>query len=174
MEAFLTAPMEGTIRQLRGVENVISNSTEERAAIQVVLARDTDTDFARLELKERLSTLEEELPADVGPIEVEPYIPDEFLEHHSPFLSYRFIGPYASEALFRHADEVVRPELERLEGVGQVRLTGDTRRVVEIRIDEERLAAFGLDSRRVRRSIAGLDLVREAGVVPRRWKAVSA
>ena len=72
-EAFVTSPLESVIQQVRGVDKIRSRSEEQGgrgiATITVEFDRDTDMDFARLELSERLAVLEEELPAAVdGPV----------------------------------------------------------------------------------------------------------
>src|SRR5690606_15709880 len=48
VEAFLTAPLESAIQQIRGVERIVSDSREGLAEIQVEFQRDTDMNFARL------------------------------------------------------------------------------------------------------------------------------
>jgi hydrophobic/amphiphilic exporter-1 (mainly G- bacteria), HAE1 family len=55
VEAFLAWPLEAAIQQVRGVENIRSTTTEGSTNIEVVFARETDMDFARLELSERLA-----------------------------------------------------------------------------------------------------------------------
>lgn len=171
VEAFLTSPLEAAIQQVRGVEKVVSESYEEAqsgmgtANIEIEFARGTDMDFARLDLSERIATLEEELPESVDPVRISRYVPDEFREQNRPFLLYSFTGPYTLEALRQHLDDVVAPELGQLEGVALVQVMGGRERRVEIRLDEEEIAALGLEPADVRRRIAELDLVQEAGVV---------
>jgi hydrophobic/amphiphilic exporter-1 (mainly G- bacteria), HAE1 family len=65
VEAFVTAPLEAAIQQVRGVERMVSTSREASTSISVEFARETDMDFARLELSERLASLETELPVGV-------------------------------------------------------------------------------------------------------------
>ena len=69
-EAFLTSPLEAAVQQVRGVEKVTSESTQSAgvgsAVIRVEFARETDMDFARLDLSERLAALEVELPCGLG------------------------------------------------------------------------------------------------------------
>ena len=169
VEAFLTSPLEGAIQQVQGVEKIISESYEENgtgtAQIQVEFARDTDMDFARLDLAERLSTLEEELPPGADRVVVEPYVPEEFQDQNRPFLSYTFTGPYTLEALRRHVDDVIVSGVGQVDGVGVVRVFGGRERRLEIRLDEQKIAALGLDSWTVRQRVQELDLVQEAGVV---------
>ncbi len=169
VEAFLTAPLESAIQQVRGVERIVSESFEEQgmgtAQIAVEFQRDVDMDFARLDLSERIATLEETLPAGVGRVSVSQYVPDEFQDQNSPFLLYTFTGPYTLEALRRHLDEVVVPEITQVDGVSLVQVFGGRERRLEIELDEEEIGALGLDPLSVQRAIADLDLVREAGVV---------
>ena len=169
VEAFLTAPLEAAVQQVRGVERLVSDSFEEQgtgqAQLTVEFARDTDMDFARLELSERIAALEEELPPGVRGVTVQPYVPEEFQEQVRPFLRYQLTGPYALEALRAHVDDVVRPALAELEGVGLVQVFGGRERRLEVRLDPERVRALGLTPAFVLRSIRELDLVREAGAV---------
>ncbi|MGE0158409.1 MAG: efflux RND transporter permease subunit [Gemmatimonadales bacterium] len=165
VEAFLTAPLEATVQQVEGVETVASTSTENVALIEVEFSRDTDMDFARLDLSERIATLEETLPEGVGRILLEPYVPEEFAEQARPFIEYTFTGPYTLEALRAHLDDVVAPEILQLDGVSVVRVSGGRRRLLDVRLDEDQIAALGLTPPAVREAIAGLDLVREAGAV---------
>lgn len=169
LEAFLTAPLESAIQQVRGVERIVSTSSEQEgmgvSEIQVEFQRDVDMDFARLDLSERLATLEESLPPGADPVQIEQYVPEEFAEQDRPFLQYTFTGPYTLEALRRHLDDVVAPELGQVDGVALVNVFGGRERRLEIELDEAAVAALGLDAQTVRRAITELDLVREAGVV---------
>ena len=169
LEAFLTAPLESAIQQVRGVERIVSISSEEegrgRAEIIVEFARDVDMDFARLDLSERLAWLEEVLPPGADRVQVEQYVPQEFEQQNRAFLQYTFTGPYSLEALRQHLDDVVAPELSQVDGVALVSVFGGRERKLEIDLDEEAIAALGLDAMSVRRSIMDLDLVREAGVI---------
>ncbi|NNM06868.1 MAG: efflux RND transporter permease subunit, partial [Gemmatimonadetes bacterium] len=170
IEAFLTSPMEATIQQVRGVEKVTSESYEQQGSgvsnIEVEFARGTDMDFARLDLSERLATLEEDLPPGVRSVTVEPYIPPEFsAQAGRAFLRYTLTGPFTLEALRTFLDDQIAPELGQLDGVAVVRVYGGRDRLVEIEMDEDRVTALGLTPGLVFMRINDLDLVREAGAV---------
>ncbi|HKJ93131.1 MAG TPA: efflux RND transporter permease subunit, partial [Longimicrobiales bacterium] len=168
-EAFLTAPLEAAIQQVKGVEKITSDSGEQNGvgtcAISVEFNRKADMDFARMELVERLSTLQETLPRSVSPIAVNQYVPEEFQKQNVPFLSYTFTGPYTLEALRKHLDDVVAPALEQVDGVAIVNVYGGRRRLLDIELDENKIAALGLNAQVVAARIRSLDLVQEAGAV---------
>lgn len=169
VEAFLTAPLEAAVQQVVGVERIVSESFEQqgtgRSTISVEFQRDTDMDFIRLDLSERISTLEESLPTGVSQVQVSPYVPEEFADQNSPFLFYTFTGPYTPEALRLHLDDVIGPEITQIDGVSAVRVFGGRPRRLEIELNEEEMGALGLDPVTVQNAIASLDLVGEAGIV---------
>ena len=170
VEAFLTSPIESTIQQIRGVEKITSESFEERgsgtSSIQVEFDRDTDMDFARLDLSERLATLEEDLPPGVGPIQVAAYVPREFqTQAERRFLSYTFTGPFTLAWLREFLEEEVVPELTEIEGVALVNVRGGQERLVEIEMNQDRITSLGLTPQVIYQRISDLDLVREAGAV---------
>jgi multidrug efflux pump subunit AcrB len=164
VEAFVTSPIEGTIRQVRGVEKVSSTSQAGMANIQVEFARGTDMDFTRLELSERLAALRGTLPARVVP-RVLPYVPREFQQQQRPFLEYTLTGPYTPEALRAHVQDVLAPEINQVQGVNDVEVSGGRDRLLEIEMDARRVEALGLSPFAVRQRIQELEYIREAGMV---------
>ncbi|HEX7048689.1 MAG TPA: efflux RND transporter permease subunit [Longimicrobiales bacterium] len=168
-EALLTSPIEAAVQQVRGVERIVSESSEQngrgQTSITVEFARGTDMDFARLELAERLAALDDELPAGASTPVVKPYLPDDIVEQQRPFLLYTITGPYTMEALRAHVEDVILPELAQVDGVANVVARGGRERVLEIELDPNRVRAFGLDLTDVARRIRELEYVRQAGMV---------
>ena len=163
IEAFLTSPLEAAIQLVEGVEKVVSTSSEGSARIEVEFARDTDMDFARLDLSERLATLEDtELPPGVDRVMVLPYRPPEFAETQGRgLLAYTFTGARTLESLREHLNDVVVPELSRVEGVALVSAYGGRERLLEVELDRELMAAMGVSVGEIRLKLGDLDLVRK-------------
>jgi HAE1 family hydrophobic/amphiphilic exporter-1 len=169
MEAFVTAPIESAIQQVRGVEKVESVSSEQwgmaQANITVQFARGTDMEFARLDLSERLAALEDDLPAEVPAPAIEPYVPEEFRQQQRAFLRYTLTGPYTLEALRAHVDDDIVPELLLVDGIAAVEASGGRARLLEIALDEHKVNALGLDPGVIWLRISELEYVSEAGIV---------
>jgi len=169
LEAFVTAPLEAAVQQVRGVEKITSVSSEQwgmaQANITVEFTRGTDMDFARLDLSERLAAIDEDLPAEVPAPMIEPYVPEEFRQQQRAFLSYTLTGPYTLEALRALVDDDLVPDLLQVDGVAGVEVSGGRERLVEISLDERKVNALGLAPGRVWQKIRELEYVSEAGVV---------
>jgi hydrophobic/amphiphilic exporter-1 (mainly G- bacteria), HAE1 family len=165
VEAFLTSPLEAEIQQVRGVERIESTSTEGSTSITVVFALDTDMDFARMELSERLSSLRDRLPLGASIPLVTPYVPDEFEDQLRPLLLYTVTGPYTLETIREYVIEEVQPDLEQIQGVGVIQVRGGRARVLQIDLDRERIESLGLTPAQVSAAVRGLEIVEEAGAV---------
>ena len=166
VEAFATSPVEASIQQIAGVEELTSTSRENGATVEIQFARGTDMDFARLDLSERIATLEEGLPSGVQPLRVSTWVPQEFRRQaERPFLAYTLTGPFLLEALRAHLEDVVEPEILQISGVSEIIIEGGRNRLLEVELDPDRIAALGLRPEDVQNALLQLDLVREAGSV---------
>lgn len=165
VEALLTAPLEATLQQVRGVEKLESVSTEGQARLTLHFERDVDMQFVRLEMSERLAAIEKDLPAGVRGPWVQAYVPEAFQDQNRVFLGYTVTGPYTLETLRAYVDSTVAPALRDVEGVAEVEASGGRRRVLEIELNDARIQALGLDPDEVRRKVAQLEVVRDAGAV---------
>ena len=168
-EAFLTAPLEAAIQQVRGVDKISSISEEQQgqgvARITVEFERDVDMDFVRLELSERLAVLEDELPVGVVGPNVSPYVPREFEDQYRPFLEYTITAPFTLEAIRAHLDDIVGPEILQVEGVATIDIRGGRDRLLELEFDQDALRSLGLSPLTIRQRVLDLEQVREAGTV---------
>jgi hydrophobic/amphiphilic exporter-1 (mainly G- bacteria), HAE1 family len=171
VEAFLTSPLEAEIQQVRGVEKITSTSFEQsglgQASIEVQFERDTDMEFARLELSERLAALEDKLPAGTNGPFVQQYVPEAFSRQQRTFLSYTVTGPFTLEALRALIDEKIAPEIRQVRGVANVEAYGGRKRLLELELDEGKVRALGLNLGEVDRRVRELEYVKEAGAIRR-------
>jgi HAE1 family hydrophobic/amphiphilic exporter-1 len=165
VEAFLTSPLESAIQQVRGVQNITSTSREGSTTISVEFARETDMEFARLELSERIASIENELPVGASPPRITMYVPDEFREQQQAVLSYTVTGPYILEYLREYIDERIVQDLLQVDGVGNIDVNGGRARVLEVELDERRIQALGLTLAQVSSLISQLEIVRQAGTI---------
>ncbi len=163
IEAFLTSPVEAAVQLVPGVERVTSRSAENRADIEAYFDRETDMDFARLDLSERLRAFEDtEMPPGAR-VTVSDYVPPELRQQS--LLGYTFTGALTLGALREHLDEIVVPELSRVEGVGVVYAIGGRERILEVEINKEDAAALGVSAGEVGAALNRLDLRGVAGAV---------
>lgn len=169
MEALVTSPVEGIAQQVRGVSGVHSSSTTENgvatAEVTVDFVRGTDMNFARLELSERLAALDRDLPPGVRGPTIEQYVPEALRAQQQAFLQYTVSGPYTPEALRAFVEDRIVPDLGQVDGVGNIEISGGRERVLAVKLEPIRIAAFGLRPEDVLSVVEGLDFIGEAGTL---------
>ena len=163
VEAFLASPVEAAVQLVQGVRRVTSESSEGNTRIDAFFEHDTDMNFARLDLSERLRVLEETRIPPGARIAVRHYVPREFAR--GSLLRYTFTGALTLGALREHLDDVVVPELSRVGGVSMVQAIGGLERMLEIEIDREAMAGLGVSANEVAGVLNRLDLRGVAGAV---------
>ena len=163
VEAYVTAPIEAEASTVHGVRNIESTSEEGESRVTIEFTRDTDMDFAVLELSEKLSVVRRNLPYGVYPPRIHKYVPKEF--EAGLFLSYRLTGPYPLNWLRWLAKEKIRPHLLGVEGVAGVEVLGGSDRELEIRLRRDLLESAGLNIWQVEQRILELTRRTAAGYI---------
>ncbi len=139
VEDLVTRPLEEAMATLQGVKNVRSESREGASMVMVEFAWGTDMDRATLQMRERVDQVRSFLPDEAGRPNVVKFDPSLM-----PVLVVSLSGLEDPAAMRRLADEVVKPRLERLDGVASVLVTGGRSREVTVAVDPRRLEAHGL------------------------------
>ncbi len=137
----VTRPIEDVAREVPGVIEVSSTSGTGSSNVSVSFEKGTDMDVVAMELTERVSLLEDELPDAVYIGSVSQAVPRE-LESEG-FLIYALTGAERS-VLKQLADDEIVPAMERVDGVSSVIVEGLGRQVIEVDIDSDALISMNL------------------------------
>jgi HAE1 family hydrophobic/amphiphilic exporter-1 len=137
VENLISKPVEEAVGIISGV---ISTSSVSRPGISdVVLEFDWDTnmDFASLEVREKLDMLN-------LPLGAEPPLLLRFDPSLDPILRIALAGDESLIALRLFAEERIKQELEPLDGVASVQVSGGLEEEIQINFNEGRLATLGI------------------------------
>lgn len=135
----VTDEVEDAIAGVSGIKHITSQSLQGKSQITVEFELDKDLDVAAQEVRDKVSARIHKLPE-----EVETPIIDKLDINAQPIMWLAITGPFAIEDLTRMADEKVRPLLQKIQGVGEVRLGGAREKEVKIWLYRDRLSAYGI------------------------------
>jgi HAE1 family hydrophobic/amphiphilic exporter-1 len=135
----ITDELEDAVAGVSGIKNIVSQSMQGRSVINIEFELTKDLDVAAQEVRDKISARMRDLPvnADV------PII-DKLDINAQPIMWLAVTGQYAIEELTKIADEQIRPLLQKIQGVGEVRLGGGREKEVHLWLYRERLAAYQL------------------------------
>ncbi|MDW7651307.1 MAG: efflux RND transporter permease subunit [Bacillota bacterium] len=139
VENMVTRPLEQALATVPAVENLSSTSSQGSSVIMLEFSWGTDMDFRSLDVREKIDQVKGFLPDDAGSPTVFQFDPAMM-----PILSMAVTGDQDAEELKRIAEDIVKPRLERIEGVASVDVIGGLEREIQVVADPSLLASYGL------------------------------
>ena len=131
-------PIETECASLAGVARVASTSQDGLSLVEVEFRYDVSVDLAAVDVQNALSRIRTALPANIS----EPQVL-KFSTSDRPVLTLGAIGDDLV-AVRRLANDVLAPELQRVQGVAMVDVFGGYRPEISVLVDRERLDAHGM------------------------------
>lgn len=144
-EAEISEVIEEVVNTVEGIEELRSISSGSSSFVIATFSLDRDIDTAAQDIRDRVATVVRRLPDDV-----QPPIIAKFNNDSQPVMSVTLSGNRPLRELTEYADKVVKVQLERSAGVGEVSVEGGLQRAINIWIDPARLAAYGIPITAVR------------------------
>ena len=148
VETEVTDKIEESINTIAGIDDLQSVSAEGISQVFVTFVLEKNVDVAAQEVRDKVNRVLAELPRDIDQPIVEKLDPDA-----TPVLSIALSGTRTLRETTEFADKVFRRQIESVNGVGQVTILGGRSRRINVRLDTERLKAYGLTAVDVRRAL---------------------
>src|SRR6185436_2379497 len=145
METLVSQPSEEVVNTVDGIDNLRSVSVQGSSIVLATFNLNRDIDTAAQDVRDRVATVVRDLPPDTKP----PVIA-KFNNDSTAIVSIALSGERSIRELTEYADKVVKVQLERAGGVGEVDVVGGLDRAINIWIDAERLAAYKIPITKVR------------------------
>jgi len=136
VETQVSKRIEEAVNTVSGVDELMSNSAEglSRTTIQFVLEKDAEV--AAQEVRDKVSTILGQLPADADPPVVEKLATDA-----SPIINIVVSADRDLREITKFVDDRIKKDIETINGVGQVRFIGERERQIQIWLDGPQLSS---------------------------------
>ncbi|WP_256862990.1 efflux RND transporter permease subunit [Microbispora sp. GKU 823] len=152
VEEQVTKPIESAFQGIAGVTDITSTSREGMSQVQVAYDYGTDIDQMIGKMQQAVSRIKAQLPADVDPQVVAGSTDD------IPVMAIAVGDGGDQHAMADKIEKIMVPELQSIEGVRDVTVSGARDQQVVITPDQGRLALLGLSAAAIP------DLLRANGV----------
>jgi hydrophobic/amphiphilic exporter-1 (mainly G- bacteria), HAE1 family len=142
VEIDITKPVEQAMNTLPGVDMIRSNSFEGNSNVFVQFKLNVDADKAIQSLRDKVAQIRGNLPRDAK----EPVIQRQSGEDNQQPVTYMVLlsDKLSQRELTFIAEKQVKTALERINGVGNLALSGTLRRQVEVRLDTQAMSRVGV------------------------------
>ena len=123
----ITVPLEESLSTIPGLERITSTSNRDSSYIFLEFGLDRDVDWLRWEVRERLDLTRPRLPDDLEHVDIQTWGYDD-----TPIAAGRISSSRDLVGEYDLLDSKVRKALERVEGVGNVRIEGLRRQHINV------------------------------------------
>ncbi len=123
--------------------------------------QDANSDFAALELNEKLAVIRENLPFGTSSPKIQKYVPREF--RTGDFLAYQLYGDFTPLEVRKYALDHIRGQLLGVKGVAEVQVIGGQDEEIHIVIDEKKLMLLGLTHYQITKAVRELSVEKTVG-----------
>jgi HAE1 family hydrophobic/amphiphilic exporter-1 len=149
IEVLVSQPLEEAVNRVEGLDELRSVSGPGSSIVIATFKLERDIDTATQDVRDRVASVVAQLPRDARPPVVAKSDNDS-----SPVISIALSADRPLRELTELADKVLRPFLERADGVGGVEIVGGLERAINVWVDAGRLAAYQLPITAVRDTLA--------------------
>lgn len=139
IDAAITNIIETAVNAVPGIEHISSTSSPGSSSVVINFNMDKDIDVAFDEVQSKVNQILNLLPADADPPVVAKL---EF--GASPIMWLALEGDRTLQQLNSYAINVIKKNLETIDGVGEIRIGGRRERTIRVNLDLDRMAAFNV------------------------------
>src|SRR5689334_590715 len=148
VESLVSQPIEDVVNTVDGMDELRSISSQGTSVVIATFKLNRDLESATQDIRDRVASLGRQLPDDVTPPVVQKFDNDS-----TPVLTIALSANRSLRELTELGDKIARPQLERVAGVGEVRVTGGLERAINVWVDADRLAAYQIPITQVRQAL---------------------
>jgi HAE1 family hydrophobic/amphiphilic exporter-1 len=160
IETLITAPLEAAVSRIPGMRRVESVSKEGVSYMTLEFSWGTDMDFAMLHTREKLDSAQDMLPEDVESPTIIPLDPQS-----KPIIILAVSGERTLLELKEFSEELVKPRLEQVEGIGSAEIAGGVEREIQAEVNPELLALYGLSIDEISQRIDAFNRNLQGGLI---------
>lgn len=158
VEESVSRVLESGLSSVKNLKNIYSTSSKESSTVSLEFYHGTDLDLVLNEIRDALELVKSLLPSKSQAPRIFRYN-----LKNIPVMEITINSVRPVSELKRYADEVIKPGLERLDGVAIVTVNGGSRKRVLIEASQNRLESYGLSLSRISSIIASQNLELSAG-----------
>lgn len=153
--------IEEAVSEAKGVRHITSTSTEGSADIGVEFKIGIDPAEAAQDVRDKVSAVRGDLPEGVK----EPVI-SRFDMNAAPVAAIALTTQDGDlRELSQFVNDTLKPQLQKVAGVGQIQVSGQTTREVELLLSQEKLNEFGLSISEVTQGLQAVNRDIPAGTL---------
>jgi len=153
VESSVTKPIENALSSLENIEGSQAISMESFSNVTITLKYGTDVDKIVQDAQRKLDAIVANLPEDAGDPSIGKFSLDEM-----PIMRLGASSTMEDVKFTKLFEDMIQPELSRIEGVAQVNIIGGADREININVDANKLKHYKLSLLQISNAISQANL----------------
>src|SRR5215204_3607956 len=141
VETLVSQPIEEVVNTVDGIDELRSVSGPGISLVIATFKLDRNLETAAQDVRDRVATVVNRLPEEARE---RPPVVQKFNNDSAPVITIALTGERSLRELTELGDKIVRPQFERVSGVGAVNVVGGLDRAINVWVDADRLEAYQL------------------------------
>ena len=138
IEKLITAPIEGSMASMTNIKNITSESHDNYSMVVLEFHQSANMDSITVDMREKLNNLKDTFPENTGNPTIMKINPDML----PVLISAVSVEGMSIQELTEYVNNTVVPEIESVEGVGSVTVSGGVTTTIEVEVNKEKCAAL--------------------------------
>ena len=160
IEQLVSKPLEDGLADLEGLDTITSYSQDGISMITIELESAIEPDIALVNVNNKLKSIRATLPADIDePVSLKYDI------NAMPFLIASFTSELPEKETKKYIDDRLKPIVSRVDGVGQVEVTGGKDREIHVILDPVALSQYNVSYLQICAVIAANNITNPSGYI---------
>jgi len=148
VESQITKPIEEVVNTINGIDELRSTTKEGISQVFVAFVLEKPVEVAANEVRDKVATILAQFPPGTDPPIIEKLDPDA-----TPILALVVSGRRSDREITEIADKQIKRQIETVNGVGSLTFVGDRKREIQLELDADKLAAYGLAVEQVKQAV---------------------
>lgn len=160
VETSVTKKIEDAVSSLENLKKITSKSQENVSIVTIELYSGANTDLILQDAQRKINAIKSDLPKDIDDPSINKFSLDDL-----PVIKIAATSTIKDVDFYRLVDEKIKNKISKLPGVGQISLTGGTKREIQINVDPGKLQTYNLSVGRILQAIQVSNMDVPAGKV---------
>ncbi|HNX22533.1 MAG TPA: efflux RND transporter permease subunit [Spirochaetota bacterium] len=135
IEKLITKPIEEQVSTIAGIKRLSSRNLEGVSIVIAEFTFESDVKFAVQNVREKVALVRNKLPED---LDNDPVV-RQFDFTDVPVITIAYVSDLPPAQMYDVVSDKIKPIFEQVEGVGEVRISGGTKREIRVELDRNKL-----------------------------------
>ncbi len=153
VETSVTKVIEDAVSSLENVKKIESKSMESVSVVMITLNTGADVNFLLTDAQRKINAVVNDLPDDAQTPALSKFSLDDV-----PIMNLSVTSNLTEKELYDLLDQKIQPVFARTTGVAKVDLVGGEQREIQVSINPEKLAGYGLTISQVQQILAASNM----------------